>query len=143
MLYKKSTAAWRQVGFKKYYFRSLWEYRYALYLEYLACKEEICGWEFEPQTFWFEGIKRGVCSYLPDFKVWSTSEDHHWVEVKGFWDAKSLTKIKRMRKYFPDEKLVLVDSKWFAANSGKLKLIIPGWEVEDSPKCTQKKVTYV
>ena len=102
----------------------------------------IHDWEHEPKTFWFEDIKRGVRSYLPDFKIWEHESAWHWVEVKGYWDSKSLTKVKRFMKYYPDEKLVLIDSKWFAANSDKLKLIIPGWEVGDAPKF-KKKVEYV
>jgi len=43
--------------------------------------------------------------------------------VKGYYDAKSLTKIKRFRKYFPTEKLRLIDAKWFKANSKKLAIL--------------------
>lgn len=133
MLHKKSTAGWRDVGYHRCYFRSLWEYRYALWLEYQVQHAMIYTWEHEPHTFWFESIKRGVRSYLPDFKVWLTEDEYYWVEVKGYWDAKSLTKVKRMRKYYPDEKLVLVDGKWFTENSSKLRLIIPQWEVGENP----------
>ena len=128
MLHKESTAGWREVGGKKIYFRSSWEHRYSLWLQYQLEHNMIAGWEHEPRTFWFENIKRGVRSYLPDFQIWDLYENNHWVEVKGYYDAKSLTKIKRFHKYYPEEKLILIDSKWFAANTKKLKLIIPNRE---------------
>lgn len=144
MIHKKSTAGWRNIGYHRCYFRSLWEANYAKWLEYQTSQGMLWGWEHEPTTFWFEDIKRGVRSYLPDFKVWTTSTEYHWAEVKGWMDPKSATKLKRMAKYYPDEKIVLIDSKWFAANSSKLKLIIPSWEVGENtlvPK--KKKVEYV
>jgi len=85
-------------------------------------------WYHEPKTFWFEGIKRGCVTYLPDFQVINNDGSHEWIEVKGFMDAKSRTKINRFRKYFPEEKLRIVNSKWYKANKKKLSLIIPGWE---------------
>lgn len=74
----------------------------------------IKGWEHEPKCFWFNEIKRGTRSYLPDFKVSLHDGSHYWVEVKGYFDSKSLTKIKRFRKYYPQEKLVVVSKEWFA-----------------------------
>ena len=129
MLLKKSTAGWRRIGGGDFYFRSLWEANYARWLEYQFNHKMIEVWAHEPKTFWFEDIKRGVRSYLPDFCVYKTATECEWHEVKGYYDAKSITKIKRFRKYYPNEKLILIDSKWFAANSKKLKLIIPDWEV--------------
>jgi hypothetical protein len=129
MIHKESTAAWREVGGRKIYFRSLWEFRFSLWLQFQKDHSMILDWEHEPKTFWFEGVKRGCVSYKPDFQVFIDKNSHHWIEVKGFYDPKSLTKIKRFRKYFPDEKLFLVDSKWFSANSKKLKMIIKDWEV--------------
>ena len=112
----RSKAGWANVGSKKIYFRSSWELKYALYLQFLVEKKLILGWFHEPKTFWFEGIKRGCVSYLPDFKVVNNDLTHYWVEVKGYMDPKSKTKIKRFAKYFPEEKLEIVDRKWFASN---------------------------
>jgi hypothetical protein len=69
-----------------------------------------------------------VVSYLPDFKVTDLNETYYWVEVKGFMDAKSRTKIKRFKKYFPQETLLVVSKNWFKTNSKKLKGIIKEWE---------------
>ncbi len=123
----KSNAAWREIGGKRFYMRSKWEGNYARYLEFLKRQKQIIDWEHEPKTFWFMEIKRGVRSYLPDFRITQLDEKHTWVEVKGFMDSKSLTKIKRFRKYFPDEILHVIDGKWFRSNSKKLKWL-PGWE---------------
>jgi hypothetical protein len=83
--------------------------------------EKIKEWEHEPQTFWFETIKRGVRSYLPDFKVTLHDGTHYWVEVKGYMDAKSHTKLKRFAKYYPKEKLILMTGDWFKKNEWKIK----------------------
>jgi hypothetical protein len=128
MLHKKSTAAWAQFGGRKIYYRSLWERNFARWLEFQKQSGMIKDWLHEPQTFWFTEIKRGVRSYLPDFKVTNLEGDHYWVEVKGFYDSKSLTKIKRFNKYYPNESLRLIDAKWFASNNQKMRLIIPSWE---------------
>lgn len=118
-----------EINDKAYPFKSKSEHRYARYLEWLRINENIHSWEYEPKTFWFEGIKRGCVSYKPDFCIIEKHPvDFYWVEVKGYMDAKSLTKIKRFRKYFPNETLIIIDSNWFKRNSGKLKGLVPGWE---------------
>lgn len=124
----KSSAAWRTIGDKRIYCRSTWEANFARYLQLLKEHKKILDWQHECKTFWFENIKRGVRSYLPDFFVINLDESNYWVEVKGFYDSKSLTKIKRFRKYYPNEKLILVDKKWFAQNSNKLRGLIKDWE---------------
>lgn len=55
--------------------------------------------EFEPRVFVYP-IKRGTKGYTCDFYLNATDE---WVEVKGYLDDKSRTKIKRFKKYYPDE----------------------------------------
>lgn len=96
------------MGEREIYFRSTWEYSYAKHLQVLKENGQIIDWFHEPKTFWFEKIKRGVRSYLPDFKILSKDGTHYWVEVKGYMDAKSATKIKRFKKYYPEEKLQIV-----------------------------------
>lgn len=108
-----SVQGWKVIAERKIYFRSNWEVRYAKYLEFLKQIGQITEWEHEPETFWFENIKRGTRSYLPDFKVVKPDGSHYWVEVKGYMDAKSNTKIKRFRKYYPEEELRVVTGKCF------------------------------
>jgi len=110
------------------YFRSAWEANYARYLNLLMAKGEILGWAFEPKTFTFERIKRGTRAYTPDFRIDLAGGGHEWHEVKGWMDAKSKTRLARMARYFPDERVVVVDAKWFKAANKTLAGLIPGWE---------------
>lgn len=120
-------AAWREIGGKKNYYRSKWEANYARYLQFLKQHGEIVEWEHEPQVFWFEGIKRGCMSYLPDFRVtYKNKIEFH--EVKGWMDDRSKTKINRMRIYHPDIVLRVIDGSWFKSQNRKLSRIIPEWE---------------
>ena len=112
----KSTQRWEVVCDKKFYCRSSWELRFAKHLQHLKECNVIQDWDYEPETFWFDEIKRGTRSYKPDFKVTETSGAYYWVEVKGYMDAKSVTKIRRFKKYFPNERLVIIDEKWFKKN---------------------------
>ena len=120
---------WREFGDRKYFYRSRWEANYGRYLEILKKNGQIKEWEHEPKTFWFENIKRGSVTYLPDFKVTNLDDTHYWVEVKGWMDARSKTKIKRFTKYFPQEKLVVIAAKEYNSLKKKVQRIIPGWEV--------------
>lgn len=120
-------SGWREINDKRYYFRSRWEFNYALYLEFLKEKEFIIDWEFEPDTFWFEKIKRGVRSYLPDFKIFG-KDGVVYHEVKGYMDPKSKTKLKRMAKYHPDVKLIVIDSKKYNEIKKNMSGILKGWE---------------
>lgn len=103
-----SIACWAEVDGKRKYFRSKKELSYARHLEFLKKIGEIKDFEHEPHTFYFDGIKRGVTNYKPDFKVFRLDGTHVWIEVKGYMDAKSATKIKRFRKYFPEEQLIVI-----------------------------------
>ncbi len=111
--------AWHVVGGKRIFFRSKWEFHYAQHLQGQKEKGFILDWEHEPKTFWFEEIKRGTRSYLPDFKVTKNDKTHCWVEVKGYMDAKSKTKMKRFKKYYPEEELYLVRADFFMNLTGK------------------------
>jgi len=91
------------------FFRSAWEANIARYLNHLRVEQTIVSWEYEPETFWFP-IKRGNRHYTPDFRVWFNETYYEWWEVKGWMDQASQTKIKRFRKYYPNEPLVLIDA---------------------------------
>jgi len=118
---------WRKIGGKRKYYRSRWEANYARWLQWRKEQGEILKWEHEPETFWFEKIKRGCRSYLPDFKVTLLDGSHEWNEVKGWMDQRSITKIKRFRMCYPKETLEIIDAKWFKRNKN-LAYIIKGWE---------------
>lgn len=108
-----SVKGWHKVGDQRCFFRSKWEHIYAKHLQFLQEKGLISSWLYEPETFWFDKIRRGVCSYKPDFKVLELDGWHYWVEVKGYMDSRSKTKIARMKKYYPKERLLIIDKKWF------------------------------
>jgi hypothetical protein len=105
--------AWHEVGGKRFYARSSWEYEYAKILEFRKRIGAIKEWEHEPETFWFEKIKRGCRSYTPDFRVTHLNGDIEYHEIKGWMDDRSKTKIKRMAIYHKNVKLVVIDSKTY------------------------------
>lgn len=107
-MYSRAQHGWGTVGGKRCYFRSSWERMYARYLEFLKGQKQITEWLYEPDVFWFEEIRRGVRSYKPDFKVINTNGSVEYHEVKGHMDAKSRTKIRRMAKYYPEVKLIVI-----------------------------------
>ncbi len=111
-----SKKGWKEIDGKKYYFKSSWEYKYAKYLFILKKAGYVAEWFYEPQIFWFLNIKRGIRSYTPDFKVVLFDRSHYWIEVKGYMDSKSKTKIKRFEKYYPQEKLCVIEKEWFKGN---------------------------
>lgn len=124
----KSSAGWREIAGNRYYFRSKWEANYAKHLDFIASKGLIKEWKHEPDTFWFDEIKRGVRSYLPDFRITENDGKVWYAEVKGYYDSKTLTKIKRFRKYYPQFELHLIDKKWFGKNNGLMRNFIKDWE---------------
>lgn len=109
------------IGDKEIYFRSKWEANYALYLEFLKKNKEILDYEYEP--YWLEfPIKHGTTRYLPDFLV-TTDRGSEIHEVKGHLTSKGKTQLKRVAKYYPHMKVVLIDSvfmKDLKKNFGKL-----------------------
>ena len=121
--YSRTKKGWREFpNGKKYFFRSKWEMNYAKYLQFLKENGNIKEWTYEEDTFWFNAIKRGVRSYTPDFKVTENNGTIIYHEVKGWMDDKSKTKLSRMKKYYPDVKMKLVDEKCYnqIKKNGKL-----------------------
>jgi len=125
---RKWRASWQEIGGQKKYYRSKWEANYARYLEWQKQRGDIQDWAHEPETFWFAGVKRGCVSYLPDFKVTLPDGRVEFHEVKGHMDGRSKTKIKRMAKYHPAVKLVVIDEKAYRALAGFFSKAVPGWE---------------
>jgi len=109
-IYSRANVGWYKIaGVRgRHYFRSGWEVVYACHLQWLKNNGKIKKWEYEPDTFWFKEIKRGVRSYTPDFKIYNWTGTTEYIEVKGYMDDKSKTKIKRMAKYYPEIVLLVV-----------------------------------
>jgi hypothetical protein len=55
---------------------------------------------YEPCEFEFVGLKRGNRFYTPDFYL---PKEGVYVELKGFLDKQSFTKLKRFLQYHPKE----------------------------------------
>lgn len=115
------------LGGKTFYMRSAWERNYARYLQLLKEVGEIKDWTYEPQRFDFPE-RRGNNSYLPDFLITRPDGMHYWVEIKGYMSKGSRTKIKRFMKYYPAEKLLLLDKDQYRKLAKDLKKLVPGWE---------------
>ena len=125
---------WREIGGIKKYYRSRWEANYARYLVKLQTAGVIKSWAHEPTTFWFESIKRGTRSYLPDFLVIGIDDSETYHEVKGWMDDRSITKLKRMRIYHPTVQLKLVEKKEYMEIGKEHAGSILDWEYDSKGK---------
>jgi len=101
------------------YFRSSWEANVARWLDFTGVR-----WEYEAKTFEFSQIKRGTRFYTPDFYL---PEEERFIEVKGWWDEKSLTRRKRMAKYHPAVLIEYIDAPRYRAISASFSFL-PFWE---------------
>lgn len=79
----------------KQYFRSRWEANMGRFYNFVRIK-----WLYEPQEFEFHKIKRGSRFYKPDFYL---PEQDKLIEIKGFFTAGDKTKIRRFKRYYPEE----------------------------------------
>lgn len=118
----------RRTDLQDRYFRSRWEANWARYLNLLIARGNISKWEYEPKVFEFVGIKRGSRTYTPDFRITRPDGSTEWHEVKGYMDQRSATKIARMGRYYPTEKLVVIGKKEYHAVQRVLAGAIAGWE---------------
>lgn len=123
------TKGGRREDLNNQFFRSSWEANYARYLNLLQKMGIVEYWKFEPKTFWFEGVRRGVVSYKPDFEVkYKGDKESRYVEIKGWEVAKDRTKAARMKKYFPAIILEKVGEKEYYGIQRKWASAIPQWE---------------
>lgn len=109
-------------------FRSSWERNFARILNIWVKEKEIDAWYFEPDEFEFSNIKRGTRYYLPDFKIIEPTGSHYYIEIKGWMDSKSKTKLKRFAKYYNHETLILVDKIEYKKYKKKYASRIAKWE---------------
>jgi len=70
-----------------------------------------CNWKYEPVEYFFNKIKRGQRYYKPDFIIYYL-DTYFLFEVKGYLRSQDKTKLRRFKKFYPEE---------FA----RLKFIIP------------------
>lgn len=124
---------------KSIFFRSSWEVNIAAFLQFKKENNLIKEWEYEVETFWFNAIKRGVRSYKPDFKITNIDGSTYFIEVKGWMDRKSKTKLSRMAKYYPNIKIDLIDKERYNVIK-KNKSLYKYWGALDSDEFLTKKV---
>lgn len=118
----------RRADLDNRYFRSAWEANIARYLNWLVGRGEIQSWDYEAETFIFEKISRGSRSYIPDFKVVKRNGDIYYIEVKGWMDQKSKTKLARMARYYPEVKIELIGAERYRAIQNTVGGLLPHWE---------------
>jgi len=118
----------RRADLDNRYFRSSWEANWARYLGWLKSIGEIKAWDYESDRFEFAKITRGSRLYTPDFKVVNSDGSVEFHEIKGYMDSVSATKIKRMAKYFPRVKLLVITQVEYAAVAKKVAGMLSGWE---------------
>lgn len=109
------------------FFRSSWEANICRYLKFLIRHEEVIGWEYEMDEFEFP-VKRGTRFYRPDFKVTTKNGSIEYWEVKGYMDKVSKTQLKRMQKYYPQVKIIVIDKDAYNAIKRDASHLIPHFE---------------
>lgn len=128
---KRQKATWkcgeRQVGDKKYFFRSSWEANYARYLELKKGSGEIIDWRFEEKRFFGTEEWRGTC-YLPDFEIVHNDGKVELHEIKGWMDERSIKKIQMMQDCYPDANLVIIGAKELKDIKCSYHTVINDWE---------------
>jgi hypothetical protein len=107
--------------------KSRYEANYAHFLDFLGIP-----WVYEPRKFWFHKIQTSVRCYTPDFYLPRADEYH---ECKGYDDRRSKVQRKRLKKYYPTVKLVLIDAAFFkSVERQHLCRVIPGWSCPHTQK---------
>jgi hypothetical protein len=109
------------------YFRSAWEANYARYLNLLIKTGQLTSWGFEERTFQFP-VKRGGRLYTPDFRLTFPNGRIEYHEIKGYMSPRDATKIKRLKKYYPEITLVLIEQDQYHAITRQIAALIPEWE---------------
>ncbi len=111
------------------YVRSSWEANFARYLNYMKDEGNVYRWRYEPEVFIFHRVKKGTRAYVPDFKVWDYEGARpNYYEIKGYMDAKSKIKLKRMSLYYPEIDIEIIDSETYKKINRWARDRIAHWE---------------
>lgn len=99
----------RKVAGRGFFFRSEWEYHYALYLQMLLEQDKIKAWGYESKIFRFP-VPRNRKSryYKPDFDLTLLDDSIVFHEVKGKWYRKGWQHIQNMKRFFPKVKVEVI-----------------------------------
>lgn len=115
---------WFDIGGKRLFLRSKWEANYALYLDFLKEQGHIKTWAYEPDVFIFHKIQFGTRSYRPDFRIENPDGTVEYHEVKGWFTKRSRTQLARMKHYYPEVKLRVIDRVIYGDLARKLSKIL-------------------
>ena len=96
------------IGGKACNFRSKLEHKWAQYCQFRKEQGLIKDWWFEETTFRFENEKCGAVKYLVDFDIRNNDDTFHYEECKGYLSSKDTSKFRKVRKHYPDTKIILV-----------------------------------
>ncbi len=108
-------------------FKSGWErnvYRVFCYLKYEV--------QYEPERFRFPEPYRRSIDYCPDFFIRKGTEER-LVEVKGWLDGPSKTRLQGFRKFYPERAKRLLIVTRDRGNTEWVRNHLPGTEVWDYP----------
>lgn len=84
----------KEVGGKTYTFRSLLEYRWAVWLQLQKEQGIILEWWYEDEVLELESRKfKDPIKYIPDFTI-QTEAGYEFHETKGWFTSKSAAKIR-------------------------------------------------
>lgn len=82
-------------------------------------------YEYEPKTFYFEGVRRGAIHYTPDFYL---PNEGVYIEVKGQMTSVDRTKLKRMKKFYPHITVVVLGKEEYEELEKTYGHQVPNWE---------------
>lgn len=88
----------KYMKYKKIYFHSSWEVKYAKYLDKQGIK-----WLYEPKTFDLENT-----TYTPDFYL---PKKNLYIEIKGYWREDARKKYRLFKKLYSDIKIMIYNKK--------------------------------
>ncbi len=111
------------IGGNLYKFRSKLECNWAMYLQFLKESGEIYDWRYEQTTFLFPDEMKGAKQFLVDFDILNNDWTLEYHETKGFLQGIDVTKFKRVAKYRPEVKIVLVMSGKAKKDANRLRQI--------------------
>lgn len=86
-----------------YSFNSATEANFARILDFVGAK-----WKYEERAFKFEGYKNKPFVYIMDFEITGKKKlpdglEHGFYEIKGYMNAASRNKLRRLKKCYPEE----------------------------------------
>ena len=112
--------AYKRTDIGDFVFRSSWEANYARLLNHWGK-----SWRYESKRFEFPNQRRRPYSYTPDFYL---PETDTYVEIKGYEKPIDRTKLRLMKKHYPDVKLSYIPKDIYFQIEKDWAHLVPNWE---------------